>query len=114
MKIGAFRDTLPSGQGIRVRGNKDAFSGSRIAPDSRRRQGLLSEEELALPLACWIARRGGEIGYLEPVVDGAAHLANRLMRPSELEQLYGLLTEIVDAVDPRFSQHTASADPSRP
>ena len=70
-------------------------------------------EELALPLACWIARRGGELGYLDPVVDGAAHLANRLMQPSELEQLYGLLTEVVDAVDPRLSQYTGSADPSR-
>jgi len=71
-------------------------------------------EELALPFACWIARRGGELGYLEPIVNGAAHLANRLLQPSELEQLYGLLTEIVDAVDPRLSQDTTSVDPSRP
>jgi len=71
-------------------------------------------EELALPFACWIARRGGELGYLAPVVDGAAHLANRLRQPSELEQLYGLLTEIVDAVDPRLPQDTISMDPGRP
>lgn len=72
-------------------------------------------EELALPFACWIARCGGELGYLEPVVNGAAHLANRLMRPSELEQLYGLLTEVVNAVDLRLSQaHGLPVAPSRP
>ncbi|MCB2262625.1 MAG: hypothetical protein LGR52_06765 [Candidatus Thiosymbion ectosymbiont of Robbea hypermnestra] len=71
-------------------------------------------EELALPFACWIARRGGELGYLEPVVDGAAHLANRLRQPAELEQLCGLLTEIIEAADPRFSQDMTSVDPNRP
>lgn len=71
-------------------------------------------EELALPLACWIARRGGELGYLTPVVEGAASLANRIRRPSELGQLYGLLTEVIDAVDPRISQDEGAADPSRP
>jgi hypothetical protein len=71
-------------------------------------------EELALPLACWIARRGGELGYLGPIVDGAANLANRLALSSELGQLYGLLTEVVNAVSPRISQDTTSSDPSRP
>jgi len=71
-------------------------------------------EELALPLACWIARHGGELGYLGPVVEGAANLANRIGDPSDLGQLYGLLTEVVNAVDPHISQDTASADPIRP
>jgi len=71
-------------------------------------------EELTLPLACWIARRGGELGYLGPVVNGAANLANRLERPSDLGQLYGLLTEVVDAVNPQISQDAVPADPSRP
>jgi len=69
-------------------------------------------------LTCCVEPRGetllGALGYLEPVVNGAAHLANRLMQPSELEQLYGLLTEVVDAADPRLFRHTTSADPSRP
>ncbi|WP_089726042.1 hypothetical protein [Candidatus Thiosymbion oneisti] len=95
--------------GIDLLARLAALAGTLLAPPKAR-----AIEELALPLACWIARRGGELGYLEPVVNGAAHLANRLMRPSELEQLYGLLTEVVNAVDPRISQHTTSADSSRP
>lgn len=71
-------------------------------------------EELTLPLACWVARRGAEIGYLEPVVNGAASLANRLGQPAELGQLFGLLTEIVNAVIPQISQDTTSTDPTRP
>jgi hypothetical protein len=73
-----------------------------------------SIEELALPLACWIARRGGELGFLGPVVNGAASVANSLSGPTELGQLYGQLTEIVNAVSPRISQDTASTDPTRP
>jgi hypothetical protein len=71
-------------------------------------------EELTLPLACWIARRGGELGYLGPVVDGGANLANRLEHPSDLRQLYGLLTEVVDAVSSQIPQEMVSIDPSLP
>jgi hypothetical protein len=67
--------------------------------------------ELTLPLACWVARRGGELGHIGPVVDGAATLANRIDQPSELGRLYGLLTEVVDAVDLQVSQEKG---PSRP
>lgn len=71
-------------------------------------------EELALPLACWFAQRGGELETLGPVVNGAASLANGLSQPSELGQLYVLLSEVVDAVKPQVSQDTASTDPTRP
>lgn len=71
-------------------------------------------EELALPLACWIARRGGELGYLGPVVNGAASVANGLSQSTELGQLYGQLSEVVNAVSPQISQDAASTDPTRP
>lgn len=74
----------------------------------------LDIEGLALPLACWIARHGGEIANIAPVVNGAAGLANRLKEPAQLERLYGLLSEIVNGVSPRISQDTGSADPTRP
>jgi len=95
--------------GIDLLAHLAALAGTLLVPRKAR-----AIEELALPFACWIARHGGEIGYLEPVVNGAAHLANRLVRPSELGQLYGLLTEVIDAVDPRLSQDLGFADPSRP
>lgn len=85
------------------------LTGTLLTPQRARAIG-----ELALPLACWIARHGGELDDLGPVVNGAADLANRLEQPSELGELYGLLTEVVNAVNPQVSQDTASADPNRP
>ena len=49
-----------------------------------------------------------------PVVNGAASVANSLKQPGDLGQLYGLLTEVVNAVKPQISQDTASTDPTRP
>jgi hypothetical protein len=71
-------------------------------------------EGLSLPLACWVARRGGEIENLAPVVSAAAGLANRLRTPPELERLYVLVSEVVAAVSPRVSQEPAVHDPTRP
>ena len=71
-------------------------------------------EELALPLACWIVRHGGELSNLGPIVNGAATLANRLDQPSDLGELYGLLTEVVNAVDPEIPQDMASGDSNNP
>ncbi|MCG6859754.1 MAG: hypothetical protein LJE70_00460 [Chromatiaceae bacterium] len=95
--------------GIDLLARLAVLAGSLLSP-----QRVRDIEELALPFACWIARRGGELGYLEPVVNGAANLANRLVRPSELGQLYGLLTEVVNAVDPPIPQEAVSADPTHP
>jgi hypothetical protein len=71
-------------------------------------------EALALPFACWVARNGGELSHLEPIVNAAAALANRLQEPSQLEQLYTLLSEVTAAVSPQVSQDTGLRDPSRP
>jgi len=71
-------------------------------------------EVLAVPLACWIARCDAEIITLDPVVNGAAALANHLKQPQHLIQLYGLLREIGNAVSPFISQTAASADPAQP
>lgn len=95
--------------GIDMLGRLAALAGRLHLP--QRVRGI---EELALPLACWIARRGGELGHLGPVVNGAASVANSLKQPGDLGQLYGLLTEVVNAVNPQISQDTASTDPTRP
>lgn len=95
--------------GIDMLGRLAAQAGRLHLPQQAR-----SIEELALPLACWIARRGAEIGYLGPVVNGAASVANTLKQPVELGRLYGQLTEVVNAVRPQISQDTTSTDPTRP
>lgn len=61
-------------------------------------------EALALPLACWLIRRGAELIRPELVVNAAASLANRLKNPEDLATLYGLMTEVVDGISPRRSQ----------
>jgi hypothetical protein len=71
-------------------------------------------EALSLPLACWIARRGGELGHLAPVADAAGALANSIKAPGELATLYGLMTEVADALSPRITQETDAADAARP
>jgi hypothetical protein len=90
--------------------------GQLAAVAGRLRQPQLAKqiEELALPLACWVSRRGGELNELGPVVNGAAALANNLKQPSMLAQLYGLLREVCTAVSPQVSQETSSPDPTRP
>lgn len=87
---------------------------SATADELRLPQQTRAIEELTLPFACWTAYRGGELSYLEPVVNGAASLANRLDKPSELGQLCGLLTDVIDAVNPDIPQESTSTDPRHP
>jgi len=71
-------------------------------------------EALALPFACCAARCNAEIASPALVVNAAAALANQLKRPEQLEALYGLMSEIVDAVSPRITAELGSSDPDRP
>ena len=71
-------------------------------------------EGLALPLACWIARRGGELGHPAPVVNAAGALANSLKAPDDLATLCGLMSEVVDALSPQVTQDRDAADSTRP
>jgi hypothetical protein len=80
----------------------------------RRPQVARSIETLALPFACWIARRGGEISNLSLPVNAAAALANTIKDPAQLEKLYGLLRELTNAVNPQVAQDTAHYDSTRP
>lgn len=61
-------------------------------------------EGLALPLACWLLRRGAELIHPEPVVNAAAALANSLRQPDDLALLYALMTEVVDGMSPLRTQ----------
>lgn len=85
-----------------------------LAESLRSPQLARAIERLTLPLACWIARCGGEINRLGPIVNGAAALANSLQNPADLAHLYSLLREVGLAVSPLVSQEAARADPTRP
>ena len=71
-------------------------------------------EALTFPLACWIARQGAELSNLTSVVNSAAALANSISQPAELERLYALLGEIVEAVSPQISEDPDKTSASRP
>jgi hypothetical protein len=71
-------------------------------------------EALSLPLALWIAGRGGELSSLEPVVDSLAGIANRLRTPRELEDLYRIAGTLLDAVAPPIALDLDRTNPGRP
>jgi hypothetical protein len=76
-----------------------------------RRQEL---EVLALPLALWLARRGGELRSLESVVNAAAAVANHTHEPRELEDLYAATGEVMEAATLTIRQDLERDDPGRP
>jgi hypothetical protein len=77
-------------------------------------QTALAVEGLALPLACWLMRRGAELQHPGPVVNAAAALANGLHHPDDLAALYVLMGEVADGFSPALMQESDSGDPTRP
>ena len=71
-------------------------------------------ETLALPFGLWIARRGGELSTLEPMVNTLATLANSLEDPAKLEDLCNMANEIVDAASPALAHDLDTSNPFRP
>ncbi len=71
-------------------------------------------ESLALPFGLWIARQGGELSTLEPVVNTLATLANSLEDPAKLEDLCNMANEIVDATSPALAHDLDTSNPFRP
>lgn len=69
---------------------------------------------LAIALALWIARHGGELFTLEAVVDALALDANHTQEPSALEALYTAMTEILEAAAPAIRQDLEKTNPGRP
>lgn len=77
-------------------------------------QAARGVEALALPLACWLLRRGAELLHPEPVVNAAASLANALHHPDDLAALYTLMREVAEGFSPALIQETSGGDPTRP
>lgn len=71
-------------------------------------------EHLALPLAIWTARRGGEITTLAPVVNTFAYFANAQLQPESMPALFALSNEVLQAVSPAVCEDTDPDDPMRP
>ena len=65
-----------------------------------------------VPFAVWLARHGGELSDLQPMVNALAELANGLTRPDDLARLHQQMDEIIDAASPSLSEDRPS-DPWR-
>ncbi len=65
-------------------------------------------------MARWIARHGGELLHLEPIVDSLARAANEIHEPAELLMLYHAMGEIIDATAATIQQDLDKSSPGRP
>ncbi|MGQ9659527.1 MAG: hypothetical protein ACUVQI_06565 [Thermochromatium sp.] len=71
-------------------------------------------EQLTIPLSLWMLRRGCELSYPEPVVNALARLANTLHHPELLVELYGIMSEIMDAIGPERALEREADNPACP
>jgi hypothetical protein len=71
-------------------------------------------DQIALSIADWVIRYGGEIRTLEPVVDALARLSNRAKEPDALERLTDTMTRVIHATAVTARQDHARTRPSEP
>jgi len=71
-------------------------------------------QTLLITMGRWIARHGGQIFSLEPVVDALARSANRTQEPEQLVPLYRAMGEIMDATASAIRQDLEKSNPGRP
>lgn len=86
---------------------------ARVAVDCGQEGVARDLEQLSLPFALWLARRGAEIRQLAPVVNALAHHANRISSPQHMVGLYGCFCEVIEALSPNC-EDTGSEDPHDP
>ena len=71
-------------------------------------------QAFTVAMARWIARHGGHIYILEPVVDALAQLANQTNDSAELVELYRAMGDIMNATVPAIRQDLEKNNPGRP
>ncbi len=71
-------------------------------------------QAFTIAMAVWIARQGGQLLNLEPVVDALARAANRTRETGELLALYQAMGEITEATAAVIRQDLEKSNPGRP
>lgn len=71
-------------------------------------------DTLAVQVGLWVARHGGRINELGPVVNGFAMLANTTREPMELTKLSRMMDEITAAAAPAVQRDLDRSEPGRP
>jgi hypothetical protein len=69
---------------------------------------------VAGPFALWLARHGGELRTLDPIVDALAAIANESQDRLLLEELCAAMGEVIDAVAPSIAEDADNSNPGRP
>lgn len=69
---------------------------------------------LAIPIALWVARKGGQIGRLELVVNSFAAWANELQDTVQIAELACVIREIIDAASDKMRRDLDQSNPMRP
>jgi hypothetical protein len=87
---------------------------SSTAADLQLPQESEAMEDLTLPMALWIVRHDGELRTLEPVINSLARMANRFGEPYQLQQLYDLSVELIQAIEPLMQQKEAKVIKAHP
>lgn len=78
-------------------------------PDARHAIG-----RTLVPLSLWVARNGGTLSVLDPLVDALAELANQCSDVLALSRLAEVFGELVDAVAPTLCADLDQGNPGRP
>lgn len=71
-------------------------------------------EQLSVSLALWMARQGAELYNLGLTINGFASIANQTLDTRQLEQLYHIMGEVLDAVSPIVKEEAIVADIQHP
>jgi len=88
---------------------------SQLCADLELEQEIERLEQLALCLGLWVVRQQGVLRSVELVVNGIARLANRSQDQVELECLFHIMGEILDAVSlSNSAEYTLEAPMNNP
>ncbi|MES9939573.1 MAG: hypothetical protein ABW105_03295 [Candidatus Thiodiazotropha sp. 6PLUC1] len=87
---------------------------SALATDLKLTEVSHEFEDLSLPLALWLGRHLGQIRTIEPIVNALARLANTYSETAELEQLYEVAQELLQAIAPELKTGKSGSTSSEP
>lgn len=116
-KNGSEHDNRPESEEIDVLGEYGLSllqEMAAIAADIGLHSAADAMEDLSFPFAIWLARQDAEINRLEPVVNALARQSHRESSPAALKQLFKLVNELLESINPAISQDLDQTDPMRP
>lgn len=69
---------------------------------------------LSIPVSLWVARHGGKLSQIDMLVNSLAGYANEISEPHLLEELTGILREVIDACDKEIRLDLEQSNMMRP